>query len=448
MPTWWRSSGCDGEAVWGVFAGSGAEPYETCVELTEPAFRCSCPSRKLPCKHALGLLIMWALGQVGSSARPTFVAQWLAKRAARPAPGVGTDTPAREADPEVEPAAGSTRTRRQSDPAADSPPPPGPIDKRAAERAARVASGLAELDRWLADSIRSGLTAPALARYSSWDTVAARLVDAQAPALANRIRRVGGMVGVGSGWHEAVLGELGLIHLVAEAGRRLPHLDDDLADSVRTAVGWTVRQADVLARAPETDRWSVLGRSDTLEDRIVVRRLWLRGETTGTWALLLSFAAYGQNVDDRFAVGTSFRADLHRYPGRHELRCVLGLLHDEPVARDTEARTSSLAGACDEVGTALAGVPWLERWPVTVLAAPTLDQGAWLLADHTGALPVAGLPVDWPTVVAISEGRPIAITAEWTASGLAPLAVHAAEVSVDVGPRGGFHERRRERSSA
>ena len=253
-------------------------------------------------------------------------------------------------------------------------PPPGPADKRAAERAARVAAGLVELDRWLADAVRGGLTATALARYSTWEATAARLVDAQAPSLANRVRRVGSMVGVGAGWHEAVLAELGVLHLLAQAGRRLVHLDDDLADSVRSALGWTVRQADVLDRAPSTDSWQVLGRSDTLEDRIVVRRWWLRGVGSGEWALLLSFAAYGQQLDGATELGSQVVADLHRFPGRNELRCVVGQRRDQPVFRRGEVRSSSLAGACDEIGAALAAVPWLERWPVTVHAAPDVRR--------------------------------------------------------------------------
>ena len=447
VPSSWPSSGCDEVAVWGVYAGSRAEPYEVCVELEEPAFRCSCPSRRRPCKHGLALLLLWAAGQIAQTVRPQFVAQWLAARAARPAADAG-GSPAREADPEAEPTPESpprTRvTRSDTEDAPVAPPPKGPADQRAAERAARVAAGLVEFDRWCADAVRGGLTAGALAKYATWDAVAARLVDSQAPALANRVKRIAGLVGVGPSWHELVLGELGTAHLLAEAGRRLPYLDDDLADAVRTALGWTIRQADVLATAPQTDTWQLLGRSDTLEDRIVVRRLWWRGEASAAWALSLSFAAYGQSLDDRFEVGQRVTADFHRYPGRRELRCLVGLIHEPGVTGAPEpVRSASLAGGCDEVGAALAGVPWLERWPVTVLAAPTLQGGRWLLADHTGSLPVVGASAGWPLVVAVSAGHPVALTAEWTASGLIPLAAHLPDGrSIDVGPRGSFDDRR------
>src|SRR5687768_10629876 len=53
-PRQWSSAGHDERAVWGTCRG-----YQTAVELAGPAFSCSCPSRKVPCKHALGLLLLW-----------------------------------------------------------------------------------------------------------------------------------------------------------------------------------------------------------------------------------------------------------------------------------------------------------------------------------------------------------------------------------------------------
>ena len=53
----WSGWGASGELVWGSCAGSGKDPYQVAVDLAGPAYRCSCPSRKFPCKHALGLLL-------------------------------------------------------------------------------------------------------------------------------------------------------------------------------------------------------------------------------------------------------------------------------------------------------------------------------------------------------------------------------------------------------
>src|SRR5271154_2663051 len=56
----WVRFGASEKTVWGECQGSGALPYQTCVDLTnEPAFKCTCPSRKFPCKHGLGLLLLY-----------------------------------------------------------------------------------------------------------------------------------------------------------------------------------------------------------------------------------------------------------------------------------------------------------------------------------------------------------------------------------------------------
>lgn len=56
-PAKWASAARSDFAVWGEAKGSGAKPYQTIIDLREPAFKCSCPSRKFPCKHALGLML-------------------------------------------------------------------------------------------------------------------------------------------------------------------------------------------------------------------------------------------------------------------------------------------------------------------------------------------------------------------------------------------------------
>src|SRR5258708_19410843 len=76
----WSGLGQSGHALWGLCQGSGSKPYQTQADLGGPAFRCSCPSRKFPCKHALGLLLLAAdsPAAVPVSEPPEWVAPWLA----------------------------------------------------------------------------------------------------------------------------------------------------------------------------------------------------------------------------------------------------------------------------------------------------------------------------------------------------------------------------------
>jgi hypothetical protein len=421
VPSRWAALGADRRVAWGRCRGSGREPYDTMVDHAEVAWRCTCPSRSQPCKHALALLAMWVRGQVPETAAPAAVARWAEGNARRNASG---DRSA------AEPAPGGPSSEPDERPASDAE-----RDRARDERLARLVEGLVDLDRWLDDRIRTGLADPALARYATWDSLAARLVDARAGALANRIRRLAGVVGTAPEWHVHVLAELGVLHLLAQAGQRVRELPGPLADAVATACGWQVRQADVLAGLPETDTWIVAGRSDTREDRIEVRRVWLHGAATGRWAMILTFAAYRQSLDESLVVGSTIDADVHRYPGVG-LRALIGAVH-AVGAPDAVCSPPALsvAGACDAIGGALVAEPWNDHLATTVRGTVSRSGGQWVLADDTGALPLAAPPSGVAVVLAASAGAPIDVTVEWTADGAVPLTVHLPDRALDVGPR-------------
>src|SRR5215210_4973424 len=81
----WKTLGQNEQAAWGECQGSAASPYQTGIDLSEPAFHCTCPSHKFPCKHGLGLLLLLAANpsQFASASPPAWVEEWLASRAER-----------------------------------------------------------------------------------------------------------------------------------------------------------------------------------------------------------------------------------------------------------------------------------------------------------------------------------------------------------------------------
>lgn len=449
--TRWGGLGADDRVLWGSCQGSGNEPYDTMVDHVGVGFRCTCPSRRVPCKHALALLLLWARGQVPEGVPAAPLEAWIARRveasaphtapghdADRSQPGDTVASSGRDGAPGSD--ASATDPAGEADDDATPPEPPDDDERDAArdERVEKMMAGLTELDRWLDDRIRTGLADPALARYATWDQLAARLVDARAGSLANRIRRLAGLVGASPDWHDDVLAELGILHLLSQAGRRIRDLPGPLADAVATTVGWQVRKADVLGGVPDTDTWIVAGRSDTREDRIEVRRHWLQGTESGRWALLLSFAAYQQSLDTSLEVGTAVHADLHRYPGP-ALRALMGRRYGEATIDGPPALT--VAAACDEVGQMVAAEPWLERVPATLRATPTRDGERWVLGDETGTLPLLlperRSPVEsgLATLLAVSGGRAVDVTVEWTPHGIVALSIHLPDRTLDIGPR-------------
>jgi hypothetical protein len=392
----WSGTGSSARALWGMCQGSGSKPYQTAVDLSGPAFRCSCPSRKFPCKHALGLLLLWSADEVRPGDEPDWVSGWLTDRevrAAQPAP----EKPGEVADPLA-------------------------AQQRANRRAERVASGVAELDSWLADQVRRGLGGFEQRGYGELSRLAARMVDAQAPGLAGAVRRAAGVVGRGHGWPGELLEELSLIHLTVSAHARLADLPPALTDTVQTRIGWTVETARVLAEGEKVeDDWLVLGRVIEPDDRLTVRRLWLRGESSRRLALILNFAAGGRQLDPPPArPGELVPGVLSFYPGALPMRALL----TQSAPRLPGARPGGLSAkqALASYAGSLSTDPWNERWPLVLSdVRPARNGAGWALVDEAGdgLELVAGLD-PW-RLLAVSAGDPVTVAGEWNRAGFRPM---------------------------
>ncbi|GAA2505110.1 SWIM zinc finger family protein [Streptomyces thermolineatus] len=409
-------AGREGTVVWGLCRGSGSTPYRTVADLGGPAYKCSCPSRKFPCKHVLGLLLLWSAGPGGGvdpAEPPEWVAQWLSARA-----GAATRKAQRAAGKEG-----------VADPEA--------ARRRAELRDARTADGAAELEQRLADGVRAGLAGADRSDSRAWEEVAARMVDAQAPGLAARAGELAVVPSSGSGWPGRLLEEYALLHLLARGVRALDGLPEELAATVRSRAGRSVDSAGLLSTRAVRDDWLVLGSRDSASERLTTRRIWLRGARTGAAALVLSFGAAGRAPDLVLPVGMSVDADLAHHPAARPLRASLGERHAAPAPGPVPPGTT-VAGALSAYGDALCDDPWLDSWPAVlagVVPVP-LDDG-WQLADADGgdALPVdpgargrAGL---W-RLAAVSGGRPVTVFGECGHRGFSPVTVWSGTEAVPL----------------
>ena len=138
-------------------------------------------------------------------------------------------------------------------------PSEGPVDPEAAARRAearrdKVAAGLAELQLWLGDQVRTGLAGLPRAGYGHFDAIAARMVDAQAPGVAATLRALPADL-VTADWPGRALHALGGLHLLAQAHQRLDDLPEELAATVRSRVGYPVSKETVRGRPAVSDRW-------------------------------------------------------------------------------------------------------------------------------------------------------------------------------------------------
>lgn len=409
-PGKWVSLGRSGRSVWGECQGSGKRPYRTQADLSGPAFHCSCPSRKFPCKHGLGLLLLLAANPARGSeaAAPPWVSEWIAKRDATvEKKAAKTEGEVAQLDPE-------TAAKREVD-----------REKRAAKREDRVRVGLAELQTWLGDLTRQGLAHAKQQPAQFFDAMAARMVDAQAPGVARRLREWPGVFASGDGWAGRALETAGALQWLLHGFSQVETLSDGLRASVRNAVGWSVAEQELSGAESVQDRWQVVGQVVEEEDKLRVQRSWLVGETTRRPALCLSFAAMNQALDVSLVAGTVIEADLVFYPSASPLRALVRERHGEARSLVEAVSCGEFAEALDQTAALLAGDPWLDCSPWLVReCVPLRVEDTWLLRDARGAVVplVRGFTNAWP-LFAVSGGAPMTIFGEWNGHALLPLSI-------------------------
>ena len=213
-PRPWSDTGTAGTLLWGSCTGSGKNPYRVSIDVAAPAYKCTCPSRKFPCKHSVALLFLWSRGDVAEGTPADFAAEWAAARAGR----------ARRAAAKATTAAHSRTPEQKARTAAGAA-------ARAKRRDKLMSEGLEELDLWLADQLRQGLANGVDRRPRQLTDLAGRMVDAQVPGVAGRLRRIAGEIGSLSGAEsiERTVEEFGGLHLLVRAWQRRDSLPEDLA---------------------------------------------------------------------------------------------------------------------------------------------------------------------------------------------------------------------------
>jgi hypothetical protein len=413
VPRTWQHLGQNDAALWGECQGSGKDPYQVRVALDTLTATCSCPSRKFPCKHGLGLLLMAASAApppVGEP--PEWVASWLAKRTVT----------AEKRQERAEKAAAPP-----PDPAA---PPTAAQQKRAAKKSARTTDGLAALNLWMNDLIRTGLVSLEGQSAQVWEHQARRLVDAQARGLAGYIRYTGEVVGASPDWHARLLDRLGRAAVLTHAYMHIDNLDPDLQDDLRQIIDPGLRTDEVLARgAPVTDDWLIVGQivfQDDANPHVRLQRTWLVGRATGRTAQIQQSSAMGKPFPETLIPATRLVGTLRFWPGAAPLRALV----EDRQATSPDFPAEPLPGAptigafLGQMADLLARQPW-QAWRRLAVLRDVVPLCAgngtrWWARDREGAaLPLAA-GEHWK-LLAVSGGQPVDFAAEWDGERLHPL---------------------------
>ncbi|MBR0984018.1 SWIM zinc finger family protein [Bradyrhizobium liaoningense] len=416
----------DGALIWGECAGSGANPYRVMADLRDLGNKCTCPSRKFPCKHVLGLLWLNAEAVVPFTPTdtPAWVSDWLGRRRGTSAAKPATNTPsggeknlgaARAVEPEV----------------ADDPKDVARREAQAAKRNEEteraILDALDALEQWIGDQLRMGLSGFIDDATARCRRIAARLVDGKAAALAGRVDELPSRLlalSAGDRPRGAVV-ELGKLVLLARAFRAAPRNTE-----IRRAVAASETRETMLAdpQALRIDaHWEVLAEQvQTRRDGLVSQTTWLLNLAAAgpRFAMLLDFfpASVGRR-GSVFTPGERFHGELVFYPSAQPLRALL-------VRRDAaqEMPAPGWPAPDETLSEALTRPLLTEPWVIDIplllphgrIARDAAGHTWWRSADGLATLPVASevngilCGTDLARTAAIWSGNRLAILAAQT----------------------------------
>lgn len=364
----WQSFARSERALWGAIKGSGSNPYLVQVDMLSLAYKCTCPSRQFPCKHSIALMLLYASSErhFSTQEEPEWVQGWMDKRSA-PA------KPKAETKPRTEEDLAQLEKNRE---------------KTQANRLSGVLEGAAELTLWLKDLVRLGLLELPSKSPAEFERMAARMVDAKAPALAVWVRSLGRLdYADGSSWQEDALGIIGKLYLLLSALRKIDTLTPEWQQTIRTLSGWSQSTKELLAdNEAETvsDHWLVIGQElETTTDDLTIQRNWLMACTQKRQGLILNFGTRFSSIESSLMPGTVIEGELAFFPSvwpqRGALkiqRSVSNSLPVEPESFESWRSVHEFRVSC------LRENPWLNDIAVVIRNVKFVQSdGAWIVCD-------------------------------------------------------------------
>ncbi len=388
----WSGLGRSDNLLWGLAKGSGSKPYQAQVSTEDFTTKCSCPSRKFPCKHALGLMFIAAqdLTQIVEAPLPDWVQAWKDSQQQRQEKQQKKKTAAKPKNTET-----AARSKEK--------------------RGARVNEGIKFLDDFLVDLIRQGLAQDTVSDAAGWDTVARRLIDCQAPGLASYVRRLADVPYSGVHWESRLLHEMGALHLLLHTYQQRDSLSPAMCAEVEQRIGWQLEKEKVLSGIPVNDDWFVAFRTVIDSNKLRVFSSWLFGKHNKQWALLLSFSTAGSVPDVLWPVGSTVSTELAFYPGiTHERALPI----DSNAAVNTRAAIDAVPETVDQllhrVVQSMAENPWCTRFSFLLCAQPAKVGEQSVLVDSLGNAVAWQCSAEQQLILeTVCGGRPILLAGEW-----------------------------------
>ncbi len=396
-PQKWIALHQDGDTIWGIYPNGRNKTGETAVYLPTYAYTCTCNSRKTPCRHSLALCLLWQQ-QNHKFTRQTIthsVAAWVKRE-----------------------------QNKQQRPNGRLHPP---LNMN------QLITGLHELELWLLDMVRHGLARLPEQPKAYWETMAHRLVDAQAIPLAQTVRHLAQIPKSQSDWPELLLQEIGRLYLIIQGFRQYEKLPVTTQADLQTAVGWLPATAE---NPPITDNWLVLGRQQEQSGSQTRHITWLWGQETKITAQLIDLSRNTVPEGRWLPTSTVWHGAFHfansSWP---QIATWHGNWQETAVSHINPVGFATIRQAAQAYSHALAVNPWLAYFPMLLQnVQPKFAETVWQIEDKTGTwLPLPEkFSHGWP-LLALAGGAPsLTIFGVWDGRFLQPISVQTNQTWQDI----------------
>lgn len=346
------------KALWGECKGSGKNPYFTIVDLQNIAFKCSCPSRKFPCKHSLGLFLLHARKPnifQQESALTDQVDTWISKRSQK----------------------SDIKETKESKPIDEKAQ-----QKRAEQREEKVKAGIEELELWMKDLIRIGVQNLPSQIYDFAKNIKARMIDAQASGLAARIRNLEQINYFENHWEQTFLKQYSKLYLLISAYKQREQMDEHWKREIQQMMGWNVNKEEVLSQKPILDDWFVLSVEQNQIEQIISEKIWMYGRRNQSFGYILNFHPVSQVSTTFYMPNTQVETQAFFYPGIQNKRMLLSESGAFKAANFSISNPFGIEEMLEQYSNQLALNPFLEEVPFFLTAITIAPiAGHWYIQD-------------------------------------------------------------------
>jgi len=312
-----------------------------------------------------------------------------------------------------------------------------------------IAKGLAELELWLSDLLRSGLNRFKDKPHDYTNTMSHRLIDSDLHDLARDINKFAqipkqDMFKRNGNWPELLLAEIGRLYALIQAFKKLDDLPKAVQGDIYMALGWP--QLDNTSERV-TDNWYILGKTIEQQNKHKEQRTWLYGKQSNKIAFTTRRYKANEGANQHLLTGTTLNTELQFYNSQYPLKAEV--VRNSPITisgLETAPQLDfmSIATAHESYRKAKSQNPWLRQFPMFLTnVLPNREQSKiakskskidiWTMQDHEGyQLPVVrNFKYGWH-LLALGMSDRLNFLSEWNGYDLKPMSLLQNEHMYDI----------------